>query len=153
MGFTVSGMSGQPSTRLKAKLEAIAKSGLSIYDCLNGRANLFLDIDELREALNSKLVGLKLGSYPLRTRSKVFKSAVCKALSYPVPTSFTKKKPRFPGQDFDTYVQKSNNLQIWNEEVSPTRRYVIARCDGTLLVLSARCWGGYSNRQCPDRKS
>lgn len=28
---------------------------------------------------------------------------------------------------FDTYVQKSNNLQVWNEELSPTRRYVIIR--------------------------
>lgn len=28
---------------------------------------------------------------------------------------------------FDTYVQKSNNLQVWNEELSPSRRYVIIR--------------------------
>jgi hypothetical protein len=28
---------------------------------------------------------------------------------------------------FDTYVQKSNNLQIWNEEIAPTRRYVMIR--------------------------
>ena len=28
---------------------------------------------------------------------------------------------------FDTYVQKSNNLQIWNEELSATRRYVLVR--------------------------
>jgi hypothetical protein len=30
---------------------------------------------------------------------------------------------------FDTYAQKSNNLQVWNEELSPTRRYVILRVD------------------------
>lgn len=30
---------------------------------------------------------------------------------------------------FDTYAQKSNNLQVWNEELSPSRRYVILRVD------------------------
>lgn len=49
------------------------------------------------------------------------------ALGYPTPNSFKKTQPRFPGQFFDTYVQKSNNLQVWNEELAPTRRYVIIR--------------------------
>jgi len=31
------------------------------------------------------------------------------------------------GQKLDTYVQKSNNLQVWNEELEPTRRYAIIR--------------------------
>jgi hypothetical protein len=44
-----------------------------------------------------------------------------------VPQSFKKTQPRFVGQLFDTYAQKSNNLQVWNEELSPTRRYVILR--------------------------
>jgi hypothetical protein len=131
-------MSKQPSRELRAKLAAIAQSGLSIYDRLDERADLFLDIDELREILNTKLIGLKLGSYPIRTRSKIFKSAVCTALSYPVPQSFEKTRPRFPGQDFDTYVQKSNNLQIWNEDVSPTRRYVIARCDAKGIITTVK---------------
>jgi hypothetical protein len=52
---------------------------------------------------------------------------VCKSLGYPAPTTFNKTHPRFPGQQFDTYIQKSNNLQIWNEEISLTRRYVIIR--------------------------
>ena len=30
---------------------------------------------------------------------------------------------------FDTYAQKSNNLQVWNEELSPTCRYVILHLD------------------------
>jgi hypothetical protein len=55
------------------------------------------------------------------------KTAVCKALGYPVPKSFAKTQPRFPGQMFDTYTQKSNNLQVWNEELTPARRYVIIR--------------------------
>ena len=67
------------------------------------------------------------GHYPLRTRSKVLKTSVCVALGYPVPKSFRRTQPRFPGQNFDTHVQKANNLQIWNEEVAPLRRYVLVR--------------------------
>lgn len=43
----------------------------------------------------------------------------------PVPKSFTKVQPRFSGQQLDTYAQKALNLQVWNEELSPTRRYAI----------------------------
>jgi hypothetical protein len=77
-------------------------------------------------------------NYPLRTRSKVLKSKICEILGYPVPASFKKSRPRFPGQDFDTYVQKSNNLQIWNEEIVPTRRYVIIRLDEASQVTGVR---------------
>ena len=63
----------------------------------------------------------------MRTRSKVVKEYICRALGYPVPPRFKRTQPRFPGQLFDTYVQKSNNLQVWNEELAPTRRYVIVR--------------------------
>ena len=55
------------------------------------------------------------------------KEYICRALGYPVPPRFKRTRPRFPGQRFDTYVQKSNNLQVWNEELAPARRYVIVR--------------------------
>jgi hypothetical protein len=55
-----------------------------------------------------------------------------------VPKSFRKTQPRFPGQNFDTYVQKSNNLQVWNEEVSPSRRYVLIRLDEMDRVTKVR---------------
>jgi hypothetical protein len=74
----------------------------------------------LEGVLHDGLLGLDL-NYPLRTRSKVLKAKICEILGYPVPKSFKKTQPRFPGQDFDTYIQKSNNLQIWNEEIVPTR--------------------------------
>jgi hypothetical protein len=48
-------------------------------------------------------------------------------LGYPVPDSFRRTRPRFPGQHFDTYVQKANNLQVWNDELEATRRYVLIR--------------------------
>lgn len=128
---------GVPSPELAAKVAAVKRSRLSIYDLLDGHPELFYTIEELEELLGEKLAGLSLAEYPLRTRSKVFKGAVCEALGYPVPASFQKSQPRFPGQDFDTYVQKANNLQIWNEDVSPTRRYVIARpnADGSIEAV------------------
>lgn len=131
-----------PGSPLDQKLRAIRNSKLSIYDSLANRPDLFLTVDELEVALIEKLRGLALGSYPIRTRSKVFKSAVCEALGYPVPATFQKVQPRFPGQDFDTYVQKSNNLQIWNEEISATRRYVVARPDAKGIIKAVRVLTG-----------
>ena len=84
----------------------IAKSGKSIYDTLHESPDFFLASGDLEGILRDGLVGLDL-NYPLRTRSKVLKSKICEILGYPVPASFKKSKPRFPGQDFDTYVQKS----------------------------------------------
>src|SRR6266540_4251600 len=115
----------------------LAKSGKSIYDALHDSPEFFLAARDLEAVLRDGLVGLDL-NYPLRTRSKVLKSKICEVLGYPVPASFRKSKPRFPGQDFDTYVQKSNNLQIWNEEISPTRRYVIIRLDESSKVVGVR---------------
>src|SRR6185437_11549855 len=82
---------------------------------------------ELQRLLDDGLRGLSLAGLPLRTRSKVVKERVCGVLGYPIPASFRKTQPRFPGQMFDTYTQKSNNLQVWNEELEPTRRYVLIR--------------------------
>ncbi len=109
-------------------VEAIRQSGLSIYDPIEiGDPELWIPTPELEQLLTRALAGVPLAELPLRTRSKVVKQHVCRALGYPVPSSFRKTQPRFPGQFFDTYVQKSNNLQVWNEELAPTRRYVIVR--------------------------
>jgi len=116
---------------------AIAKSGKSIYDSLHDSPEHFFAGIDLESILGDSLLGFDL-NYPLRTRSKVLKSRICEILGYPVTTSFKKSKPRFPGQDFDTYIQKSNNLQIWNEEIVPTRRYVIIRLDDSSKVIGVR---------------
>lgn len=106
----------------------IRDSGLSIYDAIEiGDPDLWIPTPELEKLLNASMKGLSLKGLPLRTRSKVVKEHVCRALGYPVPSSFKKTQPRFQGQFFDTYVQKSNNLQVWNEELAPSRRYVIIR--------------------------
>jgi hypothetical protein len=115
--------------------ENIARSGLSIYDPIEiGDPRLWIPAGQLEVLLNRSLQGIDLAGLPLRTRSKVVKSAVCKALGYPVPGTFTKTQPRFPGQMFDTYTQRSNNLQVWNEELAPTRRYVIIRISGRDVI-------------------
>ena len=109
-------------------VEAIRQSGLSIYGRIEiGNTELWIPTPELEQLLNAAMTGVSLAGLPLRTRSKVVKQHVCRALGYPVPSSFKRTQPRFPGQFFDTYVQKSNNLQVWNEELAPTRRYVIMR--------------------------
>ena len=113
---------------LERFVEAIRRSGLTIYDHIEiGDPIFWIPTSGLEQLLTSALVGVSLAGLPLRTRSKVVKQHVCRALGYPVPSSFKKTQPRFLGQLFDTYVQKSNNLQIWNEELVSTRRYVLVR--------------------------
>ena len=109
---------------------AIAASDLTIYDEIKeSHPELWVPTQELEILLDCKLCGDDLSGLALRTRSKKVKELVCQALGYPVPSSFRKTQPRFEGQIFDTYVQKANNLQVWNEGLSPTRRYVILRID------------------------
>lgn len=88
------------------------------------------------------MTGLDLDGLALRTRSKVVKTVVCEALGYPVPKSFKKTQPRFLGQQLDIYTQKSSNLQIWNEELSPTRRYAIIQISDQNIVLKIKVVNG-----------
>ena len=109
-------------------VDNIQRSGLSIYDPIEiGDPERWIPTPELQALLDEGLRGISLARLPNRTRSKVAKQLVCRTLGYPVPISFRKTQPRFPGQLFDTYIQKSNNLQIWNEELAPGRRYVLIR--------------------------
>jgi len=119
--------------------KAIKQKGISIYDHIEIRdPELWIPTPELEVLLNRALTGISLAGLPLRTRSKIVKEYICRALGYPVPSSFTKTKPRFPGQLFDTYIQKSNNLQIWNEELAPTRRYVLIRVNDNNLISKVK---------------
>jgi len=106
--------------------QAISASGKTIYTPIQvGDPEHWIPTQHLETLLNEGMFGLNLAGLALRTRSKVVKTAVCEALGYPIPQSFTKCQPRFLGQQLDTYAQKAMNLQIWNEELSPTRRYAI----------------------------
>lgn len=123
--------------------EAIRAASVSLYadPALEG-SPLHFSREELQEALQESLVGMSLAGLPLRTRSKVAKSRVCEALGYAVPRTFPKTQPRFIHPNFDLYVQKSNNLQIWNEEVDPERRYVILGIDSRDEVFAVRVISG-----------
>jgi len=118
---------------------AISASGKSIYDPIEvGDPSLWVPSEALEGLLDKALKGVSLAGLPIRTRSKVVKTAVCKALGYPVPASFAKTRPRFPGQHFDTYVQKSNNLQVWNEELAADRRYVLIRTSADDVITRVK---------------
>ncbi len=130
-----------PNTPAKPSrfVRSIRESRLSIYDPIKiGDPQLWIPTPELQIILDEGLRGISLAGLPLRTRSKVVKENVCRVLGYPVPTSFRKTHPRFPGQGFDTYVQKSNNLQIFNEELSATRRYVMIRVSADDLITRVK---------------
>ena len=125
------------------KVKNISASNLSIYSAIEvGDKNLWLTSIELEAVLNNGLAGLSLKGLPLRTRSKKVKGAICKVLGYPIPDSFQKTQPRFSGQQFDTYTQKSNNLQVWNEDLDPLRRYVILRLNENDEVIKVKVVSG-----------
>jgi hypothetical protein len=124
-------------------LQAIASSGHTIYTTIEvGHPDYWIPIQHLEALLNDFMTGKSLAGLPLRTRSKVVKTSVCEALGYPVPKSFKKMQPRFFGQQLDVYVQKSLNLQIWNEELSPTRRYAIVQVFDDDIVGKVRVVNG-----------
>ncbi|MBO6633058.1 MAG: restriction endonuclease [Parvibaculum sp.] len=122
---------------------AISRSGKSIYDPIEiGDPELWVPTPELEILLNSELVGKGGLNVPIRTRSKIVKQMVCRALGYPAPEGFKKTKPQFLGQDFDTYTQKANNLQIWNEELSPSRRYALLRVSENGVITRVKVVNG-----------
>lgn len=120
-------------------VEEIRQRNLSIYDSIEiGDPKLWIPTPELESLLNEGLTGISLAGLPLRTRSKVAKNHVCQVLGYQVPKSFKKTQPRFLGQLFDIYVQKSDNLQVWNEELAPTRRYVLIRVNENNVIVKVK---------------
>jgi hypothetical protein len=121
----------------------IQQSQLSIYDQVQvGDPKLWIPTNDLESLLVTTLKGLSLKGLPLRTRSKILKSKVCEAMGYAVPSSFKRTQPRFPGQNLDMYAQKSRNLQIWNEEISPARRYAIIAIDEDDRVTTVKVVNG-----------
>jgi len=126
-----------------AKVENILRSRFTIYDHIQtGDTQFWLTGEELSSVLNDRLRGVSFEGLAIRTRSKVAKELVCEALGYLIPKSFIKCQPRFTGQMFDTYVQKSNNLQVWNEELDVERRYVIIRTDENDVITKVKVISG-----------
>lgn len=117
--------------------DAVAELGFDIYESLTTYPEVVYTKAELEALLNHALKG-QIFDAPIRTRAKLAKQAIAKALGYPVPGTLRKTRPRFPGQDLDVYVQRSHNLQIWNDELSPTRRYAIVGLDADNRVYAVR---------------
>ena len=117
--------------------EAIAELEFDIYEPLTDYPEVVYTKGELEALLEHELIGKSFDA-PIRTRAKLAKQGVAAALGYPVPETLKAVKPRFPGQDLDVYVQQSDNLQIWNEEVTPTRRYAVLRVDEANRVTGVR---------------
>jgi hypothetical protein len=129
--------------RSRQYADAIRASGLSIYDPIQPNdPKLWIPPWALEVLLNETLVGASLSGLPLRTRSRIVKGLVCKALGYPVLLCFRRTKPKFPGQSLDVYTQKANNLQIWNEELSPTRRYALIAVSAEGVITRAKVVSG-----------
>jgi hypothetical protein len=126
------------SQRLSAHVAAIRASGKTIYDEIGRTDPLWLPLKDLQAVLRDGLQGLSYPGLPLRTRSKKINQNICTALGFPTPVTFRKSQPRFPCLDFDKYSQKSNNLQIWNEEVDPLRRYVVVQLDERDAVTTVK---------------
>lgn len=105
----------------------IALARPSIYaDAATADSRLFYGPGALEAILRSDLTGLPdLADLPVRTRSKVAKTLVCEVLGYSAPTTFSKTQPRLRHANLDIYVQETNNLQVYNQEVDAARRYVI----------------------------
>lgn len=121
----------------------IRESGLTIYDMINpANTSLYIPIHALEHILSDSLVGYSLAGLPLRTRSKRVKQEVCKALGYSVPKSFKKTQPKFLGQNFDIYTQKSFNVQIWNEMIDYNRRYVFIQINENDVITNVRVISG-----------
>lgn len=124
-------------------VSVIRASGLTIYDPIEiGHPELWVPAPELERILQQALVGNSYEGLAIRTRSRIAKQQVCEALGYPLPIRFKMTKPRFVGQQFDTYVQQANNLQVWNEELSPSRRYVLIRPDQNSIVRRVKVVNG-----------
>lgn len=120
----------------------IRESSLDIYTPVEEMPpGLVFERGALEARLDDVLRG-KVFPGPVKSRSKKVKEAVCEALGFPVPKSFARTQPRLPAQDLDVFAQQSNNLQIWNEEVSPTRRYALLRIDGNDRVTKVKVLDG-----------
>lgn len=126
----------------KSYKTAIQTWRADIYTPVDMGSKYWIPTKHLEHLLNMEMVGLSLVGLPLRTRSKVVKQAVCLALGYPIPTSFKKTQPRFLGQQLDIYTQKSLNLQVWNEALTPDRRYAIIQISADDVILNVRVVNG-----------
>lgn len=121
----------------------IQNSDLTIYDKLTPQDKKYWYPDaELEYILKENMINKSYAGQPTRTRSKSINQDICQSLGYPIPKSFKKNSPRFIGQNFDKYAQQKTNLQVWNEEISLTRRYCLILLNDDNLVVNIKVLSG-----------
>lgn len=128
----------------KKCVRKIAACGITIYDPIEVGSDLWIPADHLEALLQTELAGHRFPDVPIKTRSKLAKIEVCKALGYAVPKAFRKTKPlaRFPGQNLEIVVQAADTMAIYNSEISPTRRFVLIRPDKNGVIKRVRVVSG-----------
>lgn len=122
-----------------SKRERIRKSGLTIYDPIDGTRveDYFYSDDELLYLFAKEFKGASFPNMANRTRSKMAKSFACDVLGYPTPLRFQKTSPRFYNQNFDLLIHKAHNVQPVNQDTLVNRRFVLAKIDdaGTIIAI------------------
>lgn len=121
----------------------IREARATIYSGCDPDSDQYYPIRVLEARLQHFLVNRQWDAPP-KTRAKLGKIAVAEALGYLEPPSFRKTRPRFPHQNLDSFFMQSGNLQIWNEEIDPERRYAIVRLDQRNVATAVRVVTGES---------
>jgi hypothetical protein len=141
-------------TNVNSFAAAVRAAELPFVDAsANRRAGAFLTLSQLETYLTDALRGLSVSGLALKTRSAFIRQQVFAALGYEVP-----KRARaaggaptvdnvsggalFGAQNADIYVQKSNNLQVWNEKLDVNRRYLVVIVDEADVVAGVRAFTG-----------
>lgn len=108
---------------IRARIQA---SGVSVFDdTVDAGSPYFYEPDEIRALLLDQLLGIDdLAGLKNRTRGKLAKQLVAKALGYPVPEAFKRVRPRLRHAGLDVAAQGTSNFQPVNEDVDASRRYV-----------------------------
>ncbi|MFK8055472.1 MAG: restriction endonuclease [Saprospiraceae bacterium] len=116
------------------KRAAIRTSNLNLYTTIPTSSPAYYSLDELEAILSAELVGNSYPDMAVKSRSKFVKFDVCDALGYSRPKTFKRVKPRFTAQKLDVFAQSAKNLQVWGQEVDPTRRYAVVGIDESDVV-------------------
>lgn len=135
-------MSDAPSNvRYGNRIENIQTSGARVDESIDATHPLYIPNGELEALLHDGMVGCDdFARLPIKSRSKMARIKVCQILGYDVPRSFPRAsgRARLAGQDLDVFVQKSNNLQVWNKDLVSTRRYAVVALDDNECVVLVR---------------
>jgi hypothetical protein len=106
--------------------------------------------EQLAQAIEARFHGsLELRALPIKSRAKRARIMTCEALGYAIPKSFPRTQPRFGIEGFDIMVQRSNNYQLWNDDIRLSQRYVFIILDEDERVSGVRVVTGLDIANLP----